>query len=96
MMRRMHDSVRLRYHKLMRAANAEEAALLHSHNDSIRFLSWLFAVMKVRHSQFATFNERMCTSTHIQHLLPCSSGCLWWQACITASAAEVTFAQPMS
>ena len=47
MMRRMHDSVRLRYHKLMRAANAEEAALLHSQNDSIRFLSWLFVVMKV-------------------------------------------------
>ena len=47
-MRRVHDSVRLQYHRLMRAATAEEAALLHSHNDSIRFLSWLFALMKVR------------------------------------------------
>ena len=46
-MRRVHDSVRLQYHRLMRAATAEEAALLHSHNDSIRFLSWLFALMKV-------------------------------------------------
>lgn len=44
----MHDSVQLQYHRLMRAATAEEAALLHSHNDSIRFLSWLFALMKVR------------------------------------------------
>ena len=48
--RRTHDSFRLRYHQLMHAATRQEAALLHSHNDSIRFLSWLLALVKVRAS----------------------------------------------
>ena len=85
MMRRMHDSVRLRYHKLMRAATAEEAALLHSHNDSIRFLSWLFAVMKVRimtHQSVNTYDAlhlhvravHMLVSSIAMHLLVPSDG----------------------
>ncbi len=45
--RRLHNSVRTRYHKLMQTASAAEMALFHSHNDGIRFIAWMFASIKV-------------------------------------------------
>ena len=45
--RRLHNSVRARYHKIMQTASAEEVALFHSHNDGIRFIAWIFASIKV-------------------------------------------------
>ena len=45
--RRLHNSVRARYHKLMQTASAAEISLFHSHNDGIRFIAWIFASIKV-------------------------------------------------
>ena len=45
--RRLHNSVRARYHKLMQTASAAEMAVFHSHNDGIRFIAWMFASIKV-------------------------------------------------
>ena len=63
--RRLHNSVRARYHKLMQTASAAEIALFHSHNDGIRFIAWIFASIKV------SPEPRACAagSDHIEALL---------------------------
>ena len=45
--RRVHNFVRARYHKIMQKASAAEVALFHSHDDCIRFIAWIFASIKV-------------------------------------------------
>ncbi len=87
--RRLHNSVRARYHKLMQTASAAEIALFHSHNDGIRFIAWIFASIKV------SPEPRACAagSDHIEALLLAE---IWQCALHVIAACAALLAQRLS